>query len=588
MTTRLFSFVAAGAAALVLAVPPAASAQTRGRATTLPGDAAPIVEAPPQQGPAPRLPVTPRDPSRVTQGPSPENPDSDIRMFRRPRPVVRIGQDYTVRGTETTDDVVLVSGSAQIDGHVVGDVVVVLGSLQLGPTAVIDGDVVVVGGGATIAAGASIRRDLVLIGGAETAPPDFVPGGEHVVIGSSIIGDRVMAFVPWVTGGLMLGRPIVPSLGWVWVVVAIFFFISLVLGVVFEPAVRACSTALAAKPLTTFFTGLLTLLLVGPVSVILAVSVIGIAVIPFLLCAMVIAWTIGKIAVTRWLGARVIHEDEPENKAQVARSIAIGFAIITITYMVPLLGIMAWLIVGVLGLGSATSTLFKALRRENPAAPRPPRKAATTVLGVPGSGVGGMVAGVPIGQASTISDTPAGAASFSVADGPPPSSFETPAFAGSPAEGAPAAAAYAPPYGGVPDASGDWDLLSLPRATFWRRVAAAVLDFVLVMIVFQMMDLRGRRDEFWFCALLVIYLTSLWAWRGTTIGGIIANLRVIRTDGTALSGPDSIIRAVSSLFSAFMLGLGFLWILKDPERQGWHDKIAGTYVVMVPRSTPLR
>ena len=133
-----------------------------------------------------------------------------------------------------------------------------------------------------------------------------------------------------------------------------------------------------------------------------------------------------------------------------------------------------------------------------------------------------------------------------------------------------------------------WDLLSLPRATFWRRVAAAVLDFVLVMVVFQMMDLNGRRDEFWFCVMLVIYLTALWAWRGTTIGGIIAHLRVVRTDGLALSGSDSLIRAVSSLFSAFVLGLGFLWILKDAERQGWHDKIAGTYVVMVPRSVPLR
>jgi uncharacterized RDD family membrane protein YckC len=36
-----------------------------------------------------------------------------------------------------------------------------------------------------------------------------------------------------------------------------------------------------------------------------------------------------------------------------------------------------------------------------------------------------------------------------------------------------------------------------------------------------------------------------------------------------------------------VLGLGCLWILKDPERQAWHDKIAGTYVVKVPRNWPL-
>ena len=36
-----------------------------------------------------------------------------------------------------------------------------------------------------------------------------------------------------------------------------------------------------------------------------------------------------------------------------------------------------------------------------------------------------------------------------------------------------------------------------------------------------------------------------------------------------------------------VLGIGCLWILKDPDRQAWHDKIAGTFVVKVPRNWPL-
>ena len=292
-----------------------------------------------------------------------------------------------------------------------------------------------------------------------------------------------------------------------------------------------------------------------------------------------------QVAVTRWLGSSVVHEDEPENKLQVARSILVGFVIIVITYMVPLVGIVAWLTIGVLGLGAATASLFKALRRENPSAPKAPRKGAAPVAAGPSAGAGGMVRDVPVEGASTVygaeaGGMPAGATpAFATAAGYPPS------------EAAPAPG-YAPAYAGAAAAAapvaGGFDLLAMPRATFWRRVAAAFLDFVLVMIVFQMMDLRGRRDEFWFCALLVAYLATLWTWRGTTIGGIIAHLRVVRTDGFALSGVDSLIRAVSSLFSAFMLGIGFLWILKDQDRQGWHDKIAGTYVVVVPRSAPLR
>jgi uncharacterized RDD family membrane protein YckC len=36
-----------------------------------------------------------------------------------------------------------------------------------------------------------------------------------------------------------------------------------------------------------------------------------------------------------------------------------------------------------------------------------------------------------------------------------------------------------------------------------------------------------------------------------------------------------------------VFGLGALWIIRDPERQAWHDKIAGTYVVKVPRTWSL-
>ena len=46
---------------------------------------------------------------------------------------------------------------------------------------------------------------------------------------------------------------------------------------------------------------------------------------------------------------------------------------------------------------------------------------------------------------------------------------------------------------------------------------------------------------------------------------------------------DALVRALAGLLSLAASGIGFLWILRDPERQGWHDKIAGTYVVKVPR-----
>ena len=38
-------------------------------------------------------------------------------------------------------------------------------------------------------------------------------------------------------------------------------------------------------------------------------------------------------------------------------------------------------------------------------------------------------------------------------------------------------------------------------------------------------------------------------------------------------------RYVASVLSLLALGLGYFWIVVDPRKQGWHDKLAGTVVV---------
>jgi uncharacterized RDD family membrane protein YckC len=74
----------------------------------------------------------------------------------------------------------------------------------------------------------------------------------------------------------------------------------------------------------------------------------------------------------------------------------------------------------------------------------------------------------------------------------------------------------------------------------------------------------------------------MWKLRGTTIGGIICNLQVVRADGRPLDWSTAIVRALSCLLSLVAAGLGFFWIAFDADKQGWHDKIAGTIVVRGP------
>ena len=49
----------------------------------------------------------------------------------------------------------------------------------------------------------------------------------------------------------------------------------------------------------------------------------------------------------------------------------------------------------------------------------------------------------------------------------------------------------------------------------------------------------------------------------------------------------ALVRALAAAVSIVILFLGFLWIAWDKDKEGWHDKIAGTQVVRVPRSVPL-
>ena len=457
--------------------------------------------------------------------------------------VVRVGDSYVVRAGEIVDEVVVVAGSATIEGEVVGDAVVVAGTARLASTAIVGGDFVVVGGVAVIEPGAVVDRDVVVVGGDLDAPPGFSPGGEQVAVGFMLPGVDLGAVGPWFAQGLLWGRPFVPSLTWVWAVVGIVFLIYLIVNIVFERPVRACSEILAEKPLTTGLAGFLVLLLIGPVSFILMVSVVGIVVVPFLMIAILIGALLGRIGVVRWMGSRVVAEAEPVGWGQATRSLTIGFVIVSLAYMVPVIGFVTWAVLGVLGLGAATMTFVSAMRRELPESLEPPPPP------------------VPSGPPT-----------------PPPRDAASEQLA---VEAAPEAADVPTPSAAT---RVDNDVGLLRRATFPSRAGAVALDLLLVWIATALLALDGARAFFF---LVLVYHIVFWGWQGTTIGGLICRLRVVRTDGAPIRFTEAVVRGLSSIFSVAVVGLGWFWAIRDAEGQAWHDRIAGTYVVSVPPNSPL-
>ena len=124
---------------------------------------------------------------------------------------------------------------------------------------------------------------------------------------------------------------------------------------------------------------------------------------------------------------------------------------------------------------------------------------------------------------------------------------------------------------------------TLPRAGFWIRMAALLLDLLLVGILMGMLHHSHDLE----LVVLAIYGALMWKLRGTTVGGLVFHLQVVRVDGRPINWETAIVRALSCFLSMVVAGLGFFWIAFDSGKQGWHDKIAGTAVVRVPRAMPL-
>lgn len=479
-------------------------------------------------------------------------------------PSVRILENYTLHAGETVDQVVVVGGDATIEGHVDQDVVVVLGKVQLASTAVINGSIVMAAGTLTVADGARVSGDLVAIGNYQ-APQSFSPGGQQVAVGTFGLDERLRRTLPWLARGLLFGRPIVPDLGWVWMVAGLFFLVNLLFLVILDAPVGACASTLRSTPLSSFVVGLLVLLLAGPLCLLLAISVVGIAVIPFLLCALLLASIIGRVGFARWIGMSVLHESEPSSRGQTLRSFVLGSALMCVAYMVPVLGFVVWALAGVFGLGAAAIAVFTAYRRENPKRPKPtPAAPPPAPSPAPTVSVVASAAELPLRapRAGLEESAPDASAASSMPEPPPPAAV----------------------------IRGD-SILGFPHATFFERLAAFALDVVLIAILAQVVRLDRLFGE-WspdgnLLLVALVYHVAFWTWKQTTVGGIVCQLRITRTDGTPMRFAEAFVRGLSGIFSLVVAGVGFLWILRDPERQAWHDRIAGTFVVNVPRNWPI-
>ena len=76
-----------------------------------------------------------------------------------------------------------------------------------------------------------------------------------------------------------------------------------------------------------------------------------------------------------------------------------------------------------------------------------------------------------------------------------------------------------------------------------------------------------------------IYFMFFWILAGQTVGQFALGIRVVRLNGRRMTLLSGIRRLLGYMVCFLSVGIGFLWVLIDDRRQGWHDKIAGTCVI---------
>ncbi len=79
--------------------------------------------------------------------------------------------------------------------------------------------------------------------------------------------------------------------------------------------------------------------------------------------------------------------------------------------------------------------------------------------------------------------------------------------------------------------------------------------------------------------LSIAYYAGFWVKSGQTPGKTAMGLKVVSIDGSPVSWGKAFLRYLGYVINVVIFLLGFFWIVLDRKRQGWHDKLAGTYVV---------
>ena len=130
-------------------------------------------------------------------------------------------------------------------------------------------------------------------------------------------------------------------------------------------------------------------------------------------------------------------------------------------------------------------------------------------------------------------------------------------------------------------------------AGLFRRLAAILYDSLLIIAMWLITTLllvafindgaalQGPLFQFGLYFEACLFYSYFWRLRGQTLGMQVWKIKLVSPSLQTLSWQECFARLFFALVSVSMLGLGFIWMLFDPERLTWHDRASGTRVVLL-------
>lgn len=241
------------------------------------------------------------------------------------RSIIKIGSDVHIEKDMRVEDAVAVGGSVYVDGIVDGDAVAVGGTIHLGEEAIIHGDAVTIGGDIDQAEGSMIYGDIVDVG---TFNFKNIFEGKHFFGGYR---------------GIPKFFTIIPLIG--------LFALVLLLSVLIPTELGTVASNIKNEPIIMFLWGMLGVILIVPLAVMLAISIIGIALIPLEVLAVFLASLIGYIAVAIMIGKKLLKALNNDNPS-VALSAILGILILWLVGLIPIFGSIVKVIAWIIGFGA--------------------------------------------------------------------------------------------------------------------------------------------------------------------------------------------------------------------------------------------